>query len=622
MPILLKTIRIAGFRAHKNIEVDLGRQTILIGTNNVGKTTLLNAVQLALGDGRSSLTQDDFYIQNGNACSNLIVDLLFLPADAEGKLVEDFDSIWTAALGKGIKEGDSRQFFAFRTRVSSDEKDKSLVPSRNILNQWLAWDESEAWQNSSNEGEAFSISSITKCIRLFFQNAQCDILDDIRQRSSYLGRALSKISYDQSDRELLEDMIQEVNDKAVHLSPILGILKNNLSQLGNTFGSTQGSADITPFAKNIRDLTKSVRLHFHDGNENFSMEYHGMGTRSWASLLTLKAYVQILAEEASRNQKAFYPILALEEPEAHLHPNAQKQIMGQIKGFPGQIIVSTHSPHVASQAAEADLSVIRCLYKSLGIVKVGSVPSGLDSEFLRQVQRQIVQTRGELLFSRAWLLFEGETEALAFPLFFERYFGKSPYDLGIDLIGCNGGGNYAPFIRVAHELNIPWYIFSDGEAKIVASLNSFIREHSGFAEGIENHPRVFILPGGMDYESYLLNSEYQDSCKNAIDAVERAGFVDQKINQMHGKKKRQIQTNVKCESCQQYIYEGEIRDYSGEDKYKKYISDLLDDSKNKTKYAKAIAEQILILPAPRDIPPVIRELFLKIKSDLFPGEIP
>lgn len=622
MPILLKTIRIAGFRAHKSIEIDFDPQTVLIGTNNVGKTTILNALQLAMGDGRFSLTPDDFHLENGVPCSELIVDLKFVPTEDAGNLSEDFDQTWTSALGKGIKDDGERQFFAFRTRVSSEEMDKNLIPIRCILNQWLDYDSNNSWQDASFEGDSFRVSFISKAIPLYFQNAQRDILDDIRQRSSFLGKALSKINYDPSEQAALQELIEGVNDKAVKASPILGTLKENLSLLGNTFGTTQGSADITPFAKNIRDLTKSVRLHFHDGVENLSMEYHGMGTRSWSSLLVLKAYVQIIAKEAEALEKPYYPILALEEPEAHLHPNAQKQIIGQIKDFPGQIIVSTHSPHVVAQAAEVNLSVIRMLYKKSGIVQIGSLSPTLDPDFIRKLQRQIIQTRGELLFSKAWILFEGEAEAQAFPHFFNRFFGKTAYDLGIDLISCGGGGNYAPFLNCAKEMNIPWYIFSDGEIKILKSLTSDLKTYTGFNDEVTSHPCVFALKNEMDYESYLLNSGYEEACKMAIENVEGSGFLDNQIQKKNGTLKKPHRTEKKCSTCKQNIFEGDIRDYSGNDKYMRYLSDLLDDSKKKTKYAEPIALEILKLPTPQDIPERIRDLFKKVKADIISGDTP
>ena len=46
MNILIDTIRVAGFRGIKNLEVSLPRITVLIGTNNSGKTSLIKAFRL------------------------------------------------------------------------------------------------------------------------------------------------------------------------------------------------------------------------------------------------------------------------------------------------------------------------------------------------------------------------------------------------------------------------------------------------------------------------------------------------------------------------------------------------------------------------------------------------
>lgn len=523
MPILLKTIRIAGFRAHKNIEVDLGRQTILIGTNNVGKTTLLNALQLALGDGHFSLTPDDFHLENGVPCSELLVDLLFCPIDVEGNLSEDFDQTWISVLGKGIKDDGEQQFFAFRTRASSDEMDKNLVPSRCILNQWLDSDDQGSWQVPSIEGESFRVSSISKVIPLYFQNAQRDILDDIRQRSSYLGKALSKISYDASEQQALQELIQEVNDKAVQSSDILKLLKENLSQLGNTFGTTQGSADITPFAKNIRDLTKSVRLHFHDGVENLSMEYHGMGTRSWSSLLVLKAFVQIIAKEAEQTDKPFYPILALEEPEAHLHPNAQKQIMGQIKGFPGQIIVSTHSPYVVAQVS---LLNCRLLQRLNADTSVNQVTSQWSSEDIRKIHNHVIQSHGELLFSRQIILCEGETEEQLIPNWIKAYTGKDPYELGLSVVGVGGYGNIQIFMRIFYDLKIPQVIFADNDGNVQNEINKHLRQIAG--QNDSSLITLIFLDSPNDIEAQLLSENYRDLLVQSIIRYIKPTFVNQR----------------------------------------------------------------------------------------------
>jgi putative ATP-dependent endonuclease of OLD family len=72
-----------------------------------------------------------------------------------------------------------------------------------------------------------------------------------------------------------------------------------------------------------------------------------MGTRSWASILSFGAYIAWEGRTRDANSEAFFPILALEEPEAHLHPNAQRTIYQQIKQIGGQKIVSTHAPYIA-----------------------------------------------------------------------------------------------------------------------------------------------------------------------------------------------------------------------------------------------------------------------------------
>ena len=75
MSILIKTVRIAGFRGLENIEVVLEQTTILTGMNNTGKTSFLKALQLALGN-RQFVSQDDFFIQGSSVSEKIIIDLL------------------------------------------------------------------------------------------------------------------------------------------------------------------------------------------------------------------------------------------------------------------------------------------------------------------------------------------------------------------------------------------------------------------------------------------------------------------------------------------------------------------------------------------------------------------
>jgi putative ATP-dependent endonuclease of the OLD family len=59
-------------------------------------------------------------------------------------------------------------------------------------------------------------------------DAQRDILEDTKLKSSYLGKMLSKVEYSPEDIKEIEDQIKTLNEKAVNSSDILSNIKTNL----------------------------------------------------------------------------------------------------------------------------------------------------------------------------------------------------------------------------------------------------------------------------------------------------------------------------------------------------------------------------------------------------------
>ena len=229
-----------------------------------------------------------------------------------------------------------------------------------------------------------------------------------------------------------------------------------------------------------------------------------MGTRSWASMLTVKAFTEMLAQKHEEELEPFFPLMAAEEPEAHLHPNAQKTLYGQLSTSKGQVIVSTHSPYLASMV---DIRNVRSLANKGGQIKANAFSFPLDSEDLNTLHRDVMRLRGEVLFSKAVILFEGVTEEQIIPAMFQRFFDKSAFSCGVNCISVSGK-NYSPFIKMACSLGIPVYVVSDNDGDTKKTVDRQI-ENVRQDTGLNLDDDIFsisYLSQGNDIEEEMLST--------------------------------------------------------------------------------------------------------------------
>lgn len=577
MNILLKEVRISGFRGLENFEIKLEKVTVLTGMNNSGKTSFLKALQVVLGN-RQFISQDDFSINENETSEKIIIDILIVPCNdyfvEEADFSEDWEILFTTDR---IRIDGVKSFIPIRTIITFDTIKNSFKSEQYVLPLWPIFKHNQKfwYECESGNEKSFHFEELP----FFFMDAQRDILEDTKLRGSYISKMLSKIEYSQSDIKDIEEQIKNLNEKTVASSDVLRGLTETLKELDSAMDSRNDGIDITPFTKKLRDLSKGLTIYYTDKQDSFSMEYHGMGTRSWSSLLTLKSFILLLSRNAEEDNSCFFPVLAIEEPEAHLHPNAQKKLYKQLCSIKGQIIISTHSPYIA---ASANLSQVRNIYKNPS-ASCGQIPlDKLSDEDIRKIKRQVINTRGEIFFSKVIIFFEGETEEQALPIFSEKYFNLSPVEMGLDFIGVGGYKSYLPFLRFAENLNIPWLIFSDADVDVQTCIDKHLKnlETSKDKEDV-----VVFLDDGNDFEKQLIQDDYREEIRKSI-----ASF-DEYSNAEHRDAKEE---NRKIE-----------------------ISNLSDTellkmiSSTKTKFGPAIAEQIIM--SGKELPPKVIKLFEKTK---------
>lgn len=185
-----------------------------------------------------------------------------------------------------------------------------------------------------------------------------------------------------------------------------------LSFLGNTLeGNISVSGSKGDPSVRLRQLLEKLELELRDG-DNTASANRGLGSNN---LLFMACELLLLGSEADG-----FPLLLMEEPEAHLHPQRQLRLMqflqqkakeARTDGQIIQIIVTTHSPNLAS-AIQLDNLVLLSGGKAFPLCKGRTELDPSDYGFL---SRFLDVTKANLFFARGLMIVEGDAENILFP---------------------------------------------------------------------------------------------------------------------------------------------------------------------------------------------------------------
>ncbi len=596
--IRIDYVRIHYFRCIRDLCVPLDDLTILVGPNNVGKSTFLRALEVAIGGARP--TDDDLHVDETHQRDDrFVIDLRIVPADNS----ERFEEPFAVRYGTAVRlPADGPEFVTLRT-IGREGTDGSGPTTE----QWFL----DGWTCDPVEAEKLTQldrpnREQLRLISFFLLDASRDIVDELRQRRSYWGRLLSNVGINAIDKAELEEELRTLGEAVVGKSAILTTLRDELDNVKKALGSAVSAVSIEALPARIEEVARAVDILLAaPGSAALPLRLQGLGSRSLAVVMVFQAFTR-LRLGADQDIKPL-PVSAFEEPEAHLHPHPQRPMLELIDNLPGQKLVSTHSPYVPQLA---DLFNIRAFTRDGGTIACQFVPRvngdgtpSFEADALDLVRRFVQRNNGEVLFARLVVLFEGDTESGALPVLARARWDIDPSAHGVSLIDAQGGGNFKHFVRVLEYLGIPWVILCDGDDGGNAAI-----------KGVENAlgraptpTEVFMLPAGENFETYLVSAGYQDQLRAAIVARDGPTALDDYKNLLHGQPRSATV----------------VRDYASAGWEDRLLADYCRDKLKNASGGSAIAEAILASVEAGDQPsiPLVADALLA-RADIVLGIVP
>lgn len=492
--LYISRVTIKNYRNFKDVDVSLDHKQVIIGENNIGKTNFLRALQLVLDPSFSDedryLEEHDFYDGLENPIENKEIieikiyisnyinnkNILAQLSDATVKDNDEEKLLITYKYFPIENEEVEYQYIIFK---GQDESKRFTYEDRKFINLKII----KALRDVEGEMKNTRTSPVNRLLKSYSINK--DELKDIAEK-------LGDSSSDVLDLDEIVDLGKNINNR---FTSILGMASN--------FNISLKTVDVDP-----NKLLTSLKILL--SNRNTSEISLGLNNILYISLVllllqdnTVPTYLkkskfeelrakkdsEILDSAYEINDKCNYfikdnldaitkeslykfmdthdpkcdgvTILAIEEPEAHLHPTYQRLIYKDvIQNSNNSVLLTTHSTHITSIAPIE--SIVHLHNNKDGGTEINSTTElNLLSDELLDVKRYVDVKRGEIYLGKGVILVEGIAEEYLVPRFAELM-GKPLDEKGI--IVCNvNSTNFKPYVKLLMKLKIPFVVITDGD---------------------------------------------------------------------------------------------------------------------------------------------------------------
>jgi predicted ATP-dependent endonuclease of OLD family len=471
----IRSIHIENFRSIKTLDFEPGPYCVLIGENNSGKSNILRALNLALGEAwpsERSFSEEDFH--NQDTSNDIVIQIFFDDTIEEWRNnckleiagIELRCKAYKRKVGQKPEGTLAADYFCIQAngkqvRYPSEPLQKGKKPT----GQWLPYRVSRELRDRlpliyvgvQRDYDRHSPTSRWSVLRRLLNEVNTAFLNDktqikVKKPDGSVARMTRREAFESAVKEayayLRTDGFVEIEQK---------LAANAMEQMG--LDPKRDRVELHFESHDPTNAFRSLQLYVEQMGITSAAGEVGAGLQSAIVVALFRTYEELKREGA---------VFALEEPEVFLHPHRARYFAGVLRGLSekgNQVFLSTHSPIFVQ--LDRPESIARVWRTEAGGTAVTQAPKSALAQDERQALRLLTEfdaQRNELFFARSVLLVEGATEKLLLPLAF-RTLGHDLNRLGISVVEVGGKTKIPLFGKVCGGIGIPFAVLADHDVR-------------------------------------------------------------------------------------------------------------------------------------------------------------
>lgn len=505
----VEKLKIKNYKSISELSVNFGTLTAIVGKNNFGKSTTLDALQCFYG--LREVSQEDFHLGTKQDVEIQVTFKNIDEADLDRCIGYKTMLAKVTARIKAKPDNEERQLQ--KLQEDREKKQQEAVEKYNIVDDGtmiIVYSYSYAGKatykindkliNKSDVVKLVPPIKVISAIRTPDKETTAGTKSNLKELIALLQSEsdmedyidLPKVEGQLTYEEIKSLISQKEEQKCVDLSEDL--TKHFQSAINTDSLSVKVKID-----ESFKfDFKYKTVLEDNEVGREVDILSCGTGLQSMMILSILQTYIKL------RKDDNF--ILLIEEPEVYLHPSLQRKMINTLLKISekNQTILTTHSPIIVSKI---DKENIHCINKVKGVTQlVEPTVSNIVEELGVQIS--------DILNKQAVLFVEGKDDSVLFSnlidkIAIERGLGSDFSAKNIDIIQTDGFDKMSFYAnaQILHKdfVKAPYWIVTDSDGEEVEDrTEGFIKR--GAVNGIELENKQLKILSEYAIESYFLDS--------------------------------------------------------------------------------------------------------------------